>query len=160
MISVAGLSLHKASPPWPPPSNDVSYRIRSGLRTRKNIVDVLHRRLKGARQAPQPSRSLDLEDVVPMSLPTTSASINVSDRRHRSCILGFRMRARASCCVQFSVRLSRWPRRSSCMRPVVSPALSYLGGLSPLFFIISDKELLRDEVIFACVLFPAYFLMN
>ena len=33
--------------------------------------------------------------------------------------------------------------------PLVSPALSYLGGLPPLFFIASDKEVLRDEIIYS-----------
>jgi acetyl esterase/lipase len=36
--------------------------------------------------------------------------------------------------------------------PLVSPALSYLGGLPPLFFIAGDREVLRDEIIYACVL--------
>lgn len=35
--------------------------------------------------------------------------------------------------------------------PLVSPALSYLGGLPPLFFVISDKEVLRDEGIYTYV---------
>ncbi|EEB87870.1 hypothetical protein MPER_14599, partial [Moniliophthora perniciosa FA553] len=35
-----------------------------------------------------------------------------------------------------------------CPHPLVSPALSYLGGLPPLFFIASDKEVLRDEIIY------------
>ncbi|KAG8221217.1 hypothetical protein J3R82DRAFT_1377 [Butyriboletus roseoflavus] len=33
--------------------------------------------------------------------------------------------------------------------PLVSPALSYLGGLPPLFIIASDKEVLRDEIIYS-----------
>lgn len=33
--------------------------------------------------------------------------------------------------------------------PLVSPALSYLGGLPPLLFIASDKEVLRDEAIYS-----------
>ncbi|KAI0260172.1 hypothetical protein BC834DRAFT_902176 [Gloeopeniophorella convolvens] len=33
--------------------------------------------------------------------------------------------------------------------PLVSPALSYLGGLPPLFFIAGDREVLRDEIIYA-----------
>ncbi len=33
--------------------------------------------------------------------------------------------------------------------PLVSPAMSYLGGLPPLFFIDSEKEVLRDEIIYA-----------
>jgi len=35
--------------------------------------------------------------------------------------------------------------------PLVSPALSYLGGLPPLLFIASDKEVLRDEAIYSLV---------
>ena len=33
--------------------------------------------------------------------------------------------------------------------PLVSPALSYLGGLPPLQIIVSDAEVLRDEIIFS-----------
>jgi hypothetical protein len=40
---------------------------------------------------------------------------------------------------------------------LISPALSYLGGLPPLFFIASDREVLQDEIIYACVLFSLYF---
>jgi acetyl esterase/lipase len=32
--------------------------------------------------------------------------------------------------------------------PLISPAMSYLGGLPPLLFIASDKEVLRDEIIY------------
>ncbi|CAE7140127.1 unnamed protein product [Rhizoctonia solani] len=32
--------------------------------------------------------------------------------------------------------------------PLVSPALGYLGGLPPLFVLASDKEVLRDEIIY------------
>lgn len=32
--------------------------------------------------------------------------------------------------------------------PLVSPALAYLGGLPPLFVMASDKEVLRDEIIY------------
>lgn len=32
--------------------------------------------------------------------------------------------------------------------PLVSPALSYLGGLPPLLVIASDKEVLRDEIVY------------
>lgn len=32
--------------------------------------------------------------------------------------------------------------------PLVSPALGYLGGLPPMFFVAGDKEVLRDEIIY------------
>jgi alpha/beta hydrolase fold len=41
--------------------------------------------------------------------------------------------------------------------PLVSPALSYLGGLPPLLFIAGDREVLRDEIVYACVVFPLTF---
>ena len=41
--------------------------------------------------------------------------------------------------------------------PLVSPALSYLGGLPPLLFIAGDREVLRDEIIYACALLSSTF---
>ena len=37
--------------------------------------------------------------------------------------------------------------------PLVSPALGYLGGLPPLFFIAGNGEVLRDEIVYTCVMF-------
>jgi acetyl esterase/lipase len=45
----------------------------------------------------------------------------------------------------------------SAEAPTRQPGLSYLGGLPPLFFIAGDKEVLRDEIIYACVIFLALF---
>ena len=36
--------------------------------------------------------------------------------------------------------------------PLVSPALGYLGGLPPLFFIAGNGEVLRDEIVYTCVI--------
>lgn len=41
---------------------------------------------------------------------------------------------------------------SLLVHPLISPALSYLGGLPPLLFIASDGEVLRDEIIYTYVL--------
>ena len=38
--------------------------------------------------------------------------------------------------------------------PLISPALLYLGGLPPLFFIAGNQEVLWDKVIYACIVFP------
>jgi acetyl esterase/lipase len=42
-----------------------------------------------------------------------------------------------------------YAQNSMLNHPLISPALSYLGGLPPLFFIAGDKEVLRDEIIYA-----------
>ena len=36
--------------------------------------------------------------------------------------------------------------------PLVSPALAYLGGLPPLFVVASDREVLRDEIVYTSVI--------
>jgi acetyl esterase/lipase len=36
--------------------------------------------------------------------------------------------------------------------PLVSPVLAYLGGLPPLLVIASDREVLRDEILYTSVL--------
>lgn len=40
------------------------------------------------------------------------------------------------------------------IHPLVNPALAYLGGLPPLFVIASDREVLRDEIVYASVSSP------
>lgn len=42
-----------------------------------------------------------------------------------------------------------YAQNSLLTHPLVSPALSYLGGLPPLFIIAGDKEVLRDEIIYS-----------
>ena len=37
------------------------------------------------------------------------------------------------------------------IHPLVSPSLAYLGGLPPLFVIASDREVLRDEIVYTSV---------
>jgi acetyl esterase/lipase len=41
-----------------------------------------------------------------------------------------------------------YTQNSLIVHPLISPALSYLGGLPPLLFIASDREVLRDEIIY------------
>ena len=41
-----------------------------------------------------------------------------------------------------------YTQNSLIVHPLVSPVLSYLGGLPPLLVIAGDKEVLRDEIIY------------
>lgn len=47
-----------------------------------------------------------------------------------------------------------YTRNSLLLHPLVSPAFSYLGDLPPLLFIASDKEVLRDEIIYTWACSP------
>lgn len=51
--------------------------------------------------------------------------------------------------IEITQQIQLYAMNSVLRHPLVSPCLSYLGGLCPLFFIASDREVLRDEVIFA-----------
>jgi acetyl esterase/lipase len=44
--------------------------------------------------------------------------------------------------------------------PLVSPVLGYLGGLPPLFVIVGDGEVLRDEGIYLSVYFVIVAMAN
>jgi len=45
-------------------------------------------------------------------------------------------------------QLQFYTPNSLVSHPLISPVLSYLGGLPPLLFIASEKEALRDEIIY------------
>ena len=49
-----------------------------------------------------------------------------------------------------------YTQNSLLAHPLVSPALSYLGGLPPLLVIASDAEVLRDEIIYTYVATPLF----
>ncbi|KAI9452279.1 hypothetical protein BJY52DRAFT_940839 [Lactarius psammicola] len=153
VIPSTGLSLHKPSPLWPPPSNDVSSRVHNGLR--KSIVDVLYRRSKGTGRTPQASRPLNPENVVPESLPTMSGPMNVASAAsppppgvpdaNQNIVL----RTANGEVIEVAQQVQLYAPNGLLKHPLVSPALSYLGGLPPLLFIAGDREVLRDEVIYA-----------
>ncbi|KAF8260354.1 hypothetical protein EI94DRAFT_1829826 [Lactarius quietus] len=148
VIPATGLSLHKPSPLWPPPSNDVSCKVHSDLR--KSISDV-HRRSEGADQGP--SCSLDPENVVPKPLPTTSGPTGSAAPLPPHGVLdtseSIMLRTADGEVIEVAEQVQLYAPNSLLKHPLVSPALSYLGGLPPLFFIAGDKEVLRDEIIYA-----------
>jgi acetyl esterase/lipase len=45
-------------------------------------------------------------------------------------------------------QIQLYAQNDQLTHPLVSSAMSYLGGLPPLLFIISDKEVLRDEGVY------------
>ncbi|KAH8985534.1 Alpha/Beta hydrolase protein [Lactarius akahatsu] len=50
--------------------------------------------------------------------------------------------------VEIRQQIQLYTTNDLLMHPLVSPALAYLGGLPPLFVIASDREVLRDEILF------------
>ena len=103
---------------------------------------------------------MDTENVVPKSLPTTSGPMNVESSvplpetpdPSESIVL----RTADGEVIEVAEQVQLYAPNALLKHPLVSPALSYLGGLPPLLFIAGDKEVLRDEIIYACVLFSTY----
>ena len=152
MLPITGLSLHKPSPLWPPPPSDnTSYSVRSGLR--KSIAD-LHRRSESADQEPQP---VDAENVVPKSLPTTSEPTPLPLPEALDPSESIMLRTADGEDIEVAEQVQLYTPNALLKHPLVSPALSYLGDLPPLLFIAGDKEVLRDEIIYTWVLFSVYF---
>lgn len=155
VIPITGLSLHKPSPLWPPPpSNNTSYSVRSGLR--KSIAD-LHRRSESADHTPQASQSVDLENIVPKPLPTTPELRSLPLPEAPNPSESIMLRTADGEDIEVAEQVQLYAPNGLLKHPLVSPALSYLGGLPPLLFIAGDKEVLRDEIIYACVLFSVHF---
>ena len=158
MIPATGLSLHKPSPLWPPPPNDISSRVHSGLR--KNITDVLHRRSKSSSsRTPQAARPIDPANTVPKILPTDQGPINVGSTASLPLpgVLDadqtISLHTADGTNIEVTQQIQLYAPNGLLKHPLVSPALSYLGGLPPLLFIAGEREVLRDEIVYTCVPF-------
>ena len=111
---------------------------------------------KGAGRTPQASRSVDQKIVVPKSLPnesTTSLPLPGVLNANQT----FVRQADGGEVLEVAQQVQLYAPNGLLRHPLVSPAMSYLGGLPPLFIIAGDREVLRDEIIYTCVLFPSHF---
>ncbi|KAF9026049.1 alpha/beta-hydrolase [Hymenopellis radicata] len=144
VVPPCGMSLWKPSPLWPPPSDEMTKRVHSSLRARiRQTLKMDHHSgdaacMKRASSATLKSRlpadigatitppSVDSPDYEPLTLQTDSGeTLTLIQQGHM------------------------YTPNRLLNHPLVSPALSYLGGLPPLLFIVSDKEVLRDEILYS-----------
>lgn len=158
MIPVTGLSFHKPSPLWPPPPYHISDKVHNGLR--KNITDVLYRRSRnGPSRTPQAARPIGSENEVPgtETLPAEPGFVGVASTASLPVFLdvdeSVSFQTATGETIEVTQQIQLYAPNGLLKHPLVSPALSYLGGLPPLLFIAGDREVLRDEIIYACVLF-------
>jgi hypothetical protein len=156
VIPVTGLSLHKPSPLWPPPPYYISDKVHNGLR--KNITDVLHRRSRnGPSRTPQAARPIGSDNEVLNSetLPAEPGFVGAASTASLPVFLDADQTTGET--IEVTQQIQLYAPNGLLKHPLVSPALSYLGGLPPLLFIAGDREVLRDEIIYACVLFSSIF---
>ncbi|KAH9996971.1 hypothetical protein BJV74DRAFT_827169 [Russula compacta] len=151
VIPTTGLSLHKPSPLWPPPSNDISSRVHSRLRN--NINDVLKRRKTSvSSRTPQGARPIGPNNVVRQEaaepgttgIDSTPLFPGIPDADQSILLKTVNGET-----IEVAQQIQLYAPNGLLKHPLVSPALSYLGGLPPLLFIAGEREVLRDEIIYA-----------
>ncbi|KAK7472430.1 hypothetical protein VKT23_000545 [Stygiomarasmius scandens] len=166
VIPQYGLSLHKPSLLWPPPSHETTARIQSGLRDRiRHTLNKMHEHSSTPKVDSLNRRSLQqassvinasfaiLPSPTESSLPidigaTTPFPSTNPDTGQLGDDQKVVLTAQNGEILTIEQQVQLYTVNNLVTHPLVSPAMSYLGGLPPLFFIASDKEVLRDEIIY------------
>ncbi|EGO26401.1 hypothetical protein SERLADRAFT_414458 [Serpula lacrymans var. lacrymans S7.9] len=160
VIPVYGLSMQKPSPLWPPPSDELTSRVHARLRSR--IRQMVRLDLGGKdmgidsqsdiasqwKAGSKFSLSEDREKSGPSDMPVdigATASLPPADSTANQTI---RLVTKSGETLTIDQQIHLYAQNGLIGHPLVSSALSYLGGLPPLLFIASDKEVLRDEIIY------------
>jgi acetyl esterase/lipase len=124
IVPATGLTIYKPSPLWPPPPEDVNLQVHELLR-----------RSGSARRGPV---------VVPAS------GSDDDDGNHRDTVL--RVTGEDGATMEIPHQIQLYTTNDLLIHPLVSPAFSYLGGLPPLLVVASDREVLRDEIVYTSVI--------
>ena len=131
---------------------------------RKNIADVLYRRSRsGSSRTPQAAPPVGSDNEVPNSetQPAEPGFVGVASNASLPVFLdadqSVSLQTATGETIEVTQQIQLYAPNGLLKHPLVSPALSYLGGLPPLLFIAGDREVLRDEIIYTCVLFSSIF---
>jgi hypothetical protein len=134
--------------------------VHNGLR--KNITDVLYRHSRHwSSRTPQAARPIGSDNEIPNSetLFAEPGLVGVASTTSLPVFLdadqSFPLRTATGETIKVSQQIQLYAPNGLLKHPLVSPALSYLGGLPPLLFIAGDREVLRDEIVYACALFSS-----
>jgi len=158
-----GLSMHKPSVLWPPPtdleSNNVRQEIQSRLRGVSEDQDRLKSFLCSRGRAPHPKdgtitpehiadagRRMDFGAST--SLPSV---VTGQDQRITLELDGGKT-------LEVDSQIQLYAPNNLVSHPLIGHCGAYLGGLPPLFFMAGDHEVLRDEIIYTWDFSPPFLL--
>ncbi|KAH9055379.1 hypothetical protein EDB87DRAFT_1333457 [Lactarius vividus] len=133
IVPATGLTTHKPSPLWPPPPDDVNLQVHELLRPGGT---------RGSAVVPVPPGNDDGNRVV-----------ETQDTRPNDRETVVRVTGEDGVPMEIRQQIQLYTTNDLLIHPLISPALAYLGGLPPLFVIASDREVLRDEILFTLVRF-------
>jgi hypothetical protein len=131
IVPATGLTMFKPSQIWPPPPSDVGSGIHGVINP------------KPLSEAKAPAITADQPDIRPRFElePATSAASGEIDQT-------IRMTGDGGNPFEITRQIQLYTTNALLKHPLVSPVFAYLGGLPPLFVIASDREVLRDEIIY------------
>ena len=179
ILPPTGLSMHKPSLLWPPPNEEVIKTVRHNLAEKiRRLTRMGHSRnasqdsvafnTRGDVTLPTPGKS----NYGPVGMNASMTHLKVpSGNRAASTEYGLRPSMSAPVIASmshaepadtFTIRIGDtyyqvksqiqlYTTNNLLTHPLVSPINAYLGGLPPLFIMASDKEVLRDEIIYMLV---------
>lgn len=128
--------MQKPSVLWPPPSEEMSSKIQDSLRSRIRQMFHIEPYTHNLVATMTPDRQGAVDVGTTTSLPKSASSQVVS------------LVARTGETLTIDQQVHLYAQNNLLSHPLISPAMSYLGGLPPLLIIASDKEVLRDEIIY------------
>ncbi|KZP28521.1 alpha/beta-hydrolase [Athelia psychrophila] len=152
VIPEYGLSMQKPSTLWPPPSEEMTTQVHSSLRTR--IQQMVHitsdapsrpkTSLNMHRKTGSDALGLGHGNGMPVDVGATAAAPALGSKDKQTITL----QAQSGEILRVDQQVHLYTQNSLIVHPLVSPALSYLGGLPPLLIIAGNSEVLRDEIIY------------
>ncbi|KAF9560975.1 alpha/beta-hydrolase [Agrocybe pediades] len=140
VVPESGMSFHKPSLLWPPPSQEVSSRVHASLRFR--IRQAF--RSDDNPQTTQESTFAEAQAPNNTSVPLNTPTVPVPSTNPEKVVC----ETAAGEIIEVEEQLHFYAMNSLLTHPLISPCMSYLGGLPPLLFIAGDQEVLRDEIIY------------
>lgn len=158
MLPPHGLSFHKPSTLWPPPPDDLTVKVHDTIRSRvRRVVLGKDAPSKNVLPSPPVSRSSGSpthgDDHSITLTPNgqtlhlgSTASLPAPNPSVREQTVSLRSADGETLTIEEQIQL--YAPNYLLNHPLISPVVSYLGGMPPLLVIASDKEVLRDEIIY------------
>ena len=151
MLPPYGLSFYKPSTLWPPPPDELNMAVRERLRTRiRQAVSLRSNDKEGdpdmSTPAAQGGHDLHLPDTGRTLHLGSTASLPTIHSGYTDQTISCTAKDGETLTIDGQIHL--YAPNYLLTHPLISPVVSYLGGLCPLFVIAGDAEVLRDEIIY------------
>jgi acetyl esterase/lipase len=139
---------------WPPPPDELGSAVRERLRTRIRQAVFLSKD-KEKDHSSTPSRPVKpLEGGHDLQLPETGRTLHLGSTASLPTIHSGATEQIVTCTTKSGETLTiddqihLYTPNYLLNHPLISPVVSYLGGLPPMLVIAGDAEVLRDEIIY------------